>query len=925
MTLRFLGYVLILFFWEILSLNSANAQPDQLLRLSIADTNRSGNIVLHDLDGWQFSFSDPEEIKDQKNLSNTISASINDIQPLKEHSNWNNYGWFELEFYADSTLGGIPWVLTYGNPEPARIWVNGRLIIQAGNPSSSSHNEKLSLFYNSFYEGITLRAGLNHILIEYSEHTIPRYFKPYVQSEHGIWLVLYAENGPQLRRYRAFVFGGVCMLLLLLISMHSFLAWKFRDQYHKYVSFTTLFMLVHAITTMSDSLFDWSYSYVYFYQYSYAISYIFVVYFFLISIRKIFDLPIPWWSLTAILVFSVLSAATAISLYPAYLNVLHPALVLLTLGYGVYTLYEARSFDAFAKIGIIATGLITTVGGAFLYVLFYVAFGYSNIGLFLSAVLMAYIGIPVSLTFNVASNYADLITTLEKKVKDRTADLETANEFQNRFFANISHEFRTPLTIIEGLLSKSIKKNTNISAELRNDFIVMKRNMNRLHDMVDQIIDLTKADKDHLTLHKKNYLADILVSISVESFRSLAEYHGHTFSFYPDAADVILHVDRAQVEVMLNNLISNAIKFTPDGGEVLIRTGVKEHSFYVTVQDSGPGIPESEKESIFERFHRIKRADDEYVEGMGVGLELSRKLAQLHDGDLRLDTSFLDGAKFMLVLPVSNNNEQEVERIEDTLDSDLIYVAQRERVFDRQQEYNLLFVEDNIDMIDYVSGILSGVGSLKLAKNGQEALVFLKDYTPDIIITDLMMPVMGGIELVEQLMQHPLWREIPVIVLTAMALDEEKSHVLRYGVVDYVIKPFVPDHLVLKIQNLLSYYKRRKSVRVNMKATTDEVAIDFTNKVAEYITKNIRNNNLTVDKVANEFAQSRRSFYRNLQAETGMAPAEFIREVRLNTARAIVVSNKNIRLEELAAAVGYKSTSSFRRVYVERFGEHPLS
>jgi signal transduction histidine kinase/DNA-binding response OmpR family regulator len=904
--------------------NNAAAQVESMVYLSLADTNSSGNILLHQIEGWAFSFSNPDTIADRKNLKNAIPGSVYDIRELKSHPQWNEYGWFEIVFYVDSTLAGIPWVLTYGNPEPARIWLNGKLVLEAGNPAQNPENERLSLFYNSMYQGLTLREGENYLLVEYSEHTFPEVFKPYRQAEHGIWIPLYGENGPQLRRYRAFIFGGTCMLLLLLLCMHSYLAFKFRDQYHKYVSLTTLFMLFHAVTTMSDSLFNWSYSFVYFYQYSYAVSFIFVVYFFLISIRQIFKLNIAWRLLTGVLIFSVLSATISVTAYPGYLNILHPLLVILTLLYGAYSLIEARKVEINNRVGIIAAGLIITIGGALLYVLFYVALGYPSIWLFLIAVLMAYVGIPISLTFNVASNYANLISTLEEKVRNRTADLEAASEFQNRFFANISHEFRTPLTISEGLLNKTINNEKELSSTQRMDFMVMKRNMRRLHDMVDQIIDLTKADKDHLALNQKYYLADNLVAVSVESFRSLAEYHGHSFTFYPDAEQTVLFVDRAKVEVMINNLISNAIKFTPDGGAISIVTRVKENSFYVAVQDSGKGIPESEQESIFERFHRIKRVDDDYVEGMGVGLELSRTLARLHGGDLSLDTSYSNGARFELILPIAEESNSQLVNLDDSSQSDELYVSKMDQELDKHKDFDILLVEDNKDMIDYLTDILSEAGSIKQARDGREALDVLSAKTPDIIITDLMMPVMGGVELVEELMKHPKWKEIPVIVLTAKALEEEKTNILRYGVVDYITKPFVPDHLLLKIKNLLIYYTRRKSIRLKMKAEPEAELNQFSEKVADFIITNIENYNLTVDILANEFAQSRRSFYRNIQSETGMTPAEFIREVRLTTARNMVSSNKNLRLEELATSVGYKSATSFRKIYEERFGEHPL-
>ncbi len=893
--------------------------------ISLADTNQSGNIILYQSDTWQFSAQAPDTIFDGLTLRNTISASIGDMRSVKKRADWKNYGWFELVINADSTFAGVPWVLTYGNPEPVRIWLNGKLILTAGNPSEVPEKEKLSLFYNSIYQGIVLREGANYILLEYSDHTFPEYLKPYRQAEHGIWLVLYGEYKDTLRRQRAVIFGGACMLLLLLVLIHTYLAYTFKGEYHLFVALTTLFMLLHAFTTMSDTLVDWSYSYVYFYEYSYAISFIFVVYFFLISIRKIYSLAVPWRTLKTILFLATTGALVSVHVYKAVLNILHPILVLGTLGYGSFSLFEAKKKDSNSRVIIISLGLIVTIGGAILYVIPYVAFGVSSITLFLIAVLMAYTGIPIALTFNVAANYASLIKTLEQKVRERTSQLETANEYQKRFFANISHEFRTPLTISDGLINKVMRKEDLNQVSTKADLAVVKRNLNRLHDMVNQIIDLTKSEQNHLVLHQDYYKADYLAAISVESFRSLAEYHGHDFHFKPGAQHAVLYVDRSKVEVIINNLISNAIKFTPEGGNITIETKSEPGYFILTVKDSGPGIPAGKEDVIFERFHRLSRPDEEYVEGMGVGLELSQTLAKLHNGNIEAVPGVEQGALFKLRLPLVDVEESKLVQLLDIDEENRLFgePSEKDAVFDNA--FNILLVEDNEDMKNYVSEILSEIGKVKSAKHGKEALKILATYTPDIIITDLMMPEMGGQLLVEHLFASKKWANIPVIVLTAKALEENKLHMLRIGVVDYITKPFLPEQLLLKTRNLLTYYNRRKKMKIDL--ALEEVPAKYerlSEKAAAFIMKNLADANLSVDSLADEFSQSRSSLYRNIQLETGMTPAELIREVRLTAARTMVANNNNLRLEELANAVGYKSATSFRKKYEARFGEHPL-
>lgn len=907
-----------------ITISFGNAQ-ENIRTISIADTNAYGNLVLYDYEGWQFSFDGPTEIKDRLNLRNTRSIDIRNIKELKEDSEWNEYGWFELELVVDSTIAGIPWVLSHRGHEPVKVWLNGIEILKNGNPSTTPEDEVLSRFINAKQTGIILREGANYFLFEYSEHTAPTYFKYWQWFDNGIHLLLYKNYEPYQRRHRAFMFGGALMLLLLLVLIHAYLAIKFKGEYHTYVSLTTFSLLLVAFTTLSDTLIDWTYSYLYFFEFSYVIFLVLIAYFFLISVRMIFRLTVPWNTLSFICGGFIVTGIISIYVNRAWLNIIHPIMLIATLLYVFYSLWKAKKQNPNAKTGIVSIGIIGTVLGSILYTLPYLAFNIDNHALLLISVILSFTGVPISLTFNVARNYADLISTLEAKVQDRTAALESANEYQKRFFANISHEFRTPLTISEGLINKIIRAPESDPSRIQHDLSIAKRNMVRLHDMVDQIIDLTKADQNHLTLNQEYFTADFLASISVESFRSLAEYHGHRFEFYPNAEEATLYVDRSKVEIMINNLISNAIKFTPDGGNIVIKTEISEGFFELKVMDSGPGIPASEEEAIFERFHRIKRDDADYVEGMGVGLELSRVLARLHSGEIQVDTSYKKGACFKLSLPIAEVKDGEIIPKLESIDEDLIYGNKEEVILSKHKNFEILLVEDNADMMEYVSAILEELGTLRKARNGKEALDILPNFTPDIIITDLMMPIMGGDEFVRKLFEHEHWKQIPVIVLTAKALDENKLNLLRIGVVDYITKPFSPEQLLLKTKNLLTYYTRRKKLKLGITTEDVQTDSDFLKKLTVFVSKNISNTNLSVDLLANEFSQSRSSLYRNLQLETGMTPAEFIREIRLSSAQQLIAQKQGIRLEELANAVGYKSATSFRKMYEERFGEHPLN
>jgi signal transduction histidine kinase/DNA-binding response OmpR family regulator len=894
--------------------------------LSQADTNAFGNFHVQHFNGWQFSFEAPHEIRDGISLTNTIPVQLANFYDVMQDERWNGYGWLELALDVQADVAGRPYLLSYRNHPPVRIWLNGHLMLENGIPSPHPDQEVLSRFINSVQTGIILREGLNHLLIEHSRHTVPVHFRFFGGPEHGLSMSLFKNSEPFQRRHRAFMFGGAFMLLGLLVFIHAYLAVRFRNNYHIFVSLTTLSLMVLAITTLSDTIIDWTFTYLYYHEFAYVISVACVGYFYAISVRLTFGLTVPWRILHILLSLFTLAGIISIYLNRDWLNIVHPTLVLACLMYVIYSLMQARRQDPDSKIGVVASGLIIMALGTALYTIVYVAFNINNHILFITSILLTFTGIPVSLTFNVTRQYADLIDTLEAKVEARTADLELANSYQKRFFANISHEFRTPLTISEGLVNKLIRQETMDPVKAQYDLSVIKRNMGRLNDMVNQIIDLTKSEQNHLNLRRAFYKADSLAAISVESFRSLAEHHGHTLVFIPDARDVVLHADRSKVEIIINNLISNAIKYTPDGGFITVKTRAHGNQFVLTVQDSGSGIPAGLEEIIFERFHRLKRADEDYVEGMGVGLELSRTLARLHGGDILAEPGIVVGAVFKLTLPVDLEADQHVpvSLLEEDEEKSLY---QPDSAVDApvNDRYSILLVEDNEDMMHYVAGVLSELGIVEMAKNGKEALNRLAGFTPDIIITDLMMPVMGGQKLVENLFASKKWSNIPVVVLTAKALEEDKLHLLRIGVVDYIVKPFSPEQLLLKTRNLLAYYNRRKRLKVDV--AVEEKAFEaerLSDKTAAYIMKNLSDVTLSVDTIAEAFSQSRSSLYRNIQMETGMPPAEFIREVRLMTARTMATKDPTIRLEELARAVGYKSATSFRKKYEARFGEHPL-
>ena len=418
--------------------------------------------------------------------------------------------------------------------------------------------------------------------------------------------------------------------------------------------------------------------------------------------------------------------------------------------------------------------------------------------------------------------------------------------------------------------------------------------------------------------------ADKLTRLLADSFQSMAEAKNQEFNIYTNGGHVGIEIDRDRYEIIINNLISNAIKFTPVRGLIEVTSLVQKNHYEVRVSDSGPGVSETHREKIFERFHRIRENAEDYIEGMGIGLELSRKLARAMGGEITYEAAEPVGSVFTLILPISNNE------IEESLDEDVKPLVLQENLVlhsepIKQKKHTILLVEDNADMQVYVKEILDEIGNVRLAANGIEALKMMQESLPDIVVTDLMMPEMDGHKLIDELRKNPKTERLPVVVLSAKALKQERLDILRIGVIDYISKPFLTDELKFKIQNLLQFYDARRSVNIVIdEDNTIQENHDMAAKAAQYVYAEVSNSNLSPEMLADHLGVSRRTLYRILESETGTTPATFIREIKLIKAQQLLHNDKRVSLESVANQVGYRNAKSFRKLYQERFGIHPL-
>lgn len=506
--------------------------------------------------------------------------------------------------------------------------------------------------------------------------------------------------------------------------------------------------------------------------------------------------------------------------------------------------------------------------------------------------------------------------------------LNEEKKLRARLFANIAHEFRTPITISQGLVEK-INEESNLDPNNKSNMHIVRRNIRRLANMIDQVIDVTKLDNQILKLRPKVVLAGPLIRRIGESFRSLTDAKKQVLKIEPCDDELRIETDPDKFETILNNLIFNAIKFTPAKGVISVKASSENGELIIRVSDTGPGIPDEQSDSIFNRFHRIRNENLPYQEGMGIGLELSRSLARAMNGDLHLETGRKKGSCFVISLPEYTGEAQPEPDVwfepisRSQLDATGLSVIKSKP--EEQKSHTILLVEDNVDMQAYVSGIVGGLGEVKISENGRAALELLKTWEPDLIISDLMMPEMDGYELVQHLEKDVRLRNIPVMILTAKPFMENKLSLLRAGVVDYITKPFNAEELLLRSKNALKAYGNRKEIRMALKLDVDsliEIKTDA-DHAADYIREHLRDRELKTDSIAKALNMSRSTLIRAIKAESGMTPAQYIKEIRLQYARQLLLNNPNVSLDEVAESVGFQKTSWFVKLFEERFGIKP--
>lgn len=527
------------------------------------------------------------------------------------------------------------------------------------------------------------------------------------------------------------------------------------------------------------------------------------------------------------------------------------------------------------------------------------------------------------------------------KVQLEHAEVERLTEIENvrsKFFANISHEFRTPLTLILNPAEQLIKD--NLKSEHKKYLNIIHRNATRLLELVNQLLDLSKLESGKAKLNVELHDLKKFCTAICGLFDSLASYHGIEMKLDFPKEDMNLWFDKDIVEKILVNLLSNAFKFTPSGGEVQVKlTRKSEGELEIAVRDTGIGIPKENMENLFDRFLSFSGSD--LQSSSGIGLSLVHELVQLHKGHIEVQSESGVGSVFTICIPANKENFSEnemaangfAERQYSGHSPEIYLETSSDSSFQKILPYHftehkpvLLVAEDNPDVRFLITEICKDQYQVITAENGKIAQRIAIDKIPDIIITDVMMPEMDGTTLCAALRSNEITSHIPIIMLTARGDQKDKLKGLKTGADDYLVKPFDAEELKVRLQNLLEQRKNLHNYfkKVLHAFTATEVKVDsmdtvFVKNLKSTIENNMHKENYGVTELATDLALSRSQLHRKVTGLLGYSPNEVIRNMRLEKAR-ILIQKKTGTIAEIAYNCGFNSPAYFSKCYKDYFG-----
>lgn len=525
------------------------------------------------------------------------------------------------------------------------------------------------------------------------------------------------------------------------------------------------------------------------------------------------------------------------------------------------------------------------------------------------------------------------------RLKHEVSVEQQVSDIKLRFFTNISHELRTPLTLIAGPV-EYVLKNKNLPDDVREQLRVVERNTDRMLRLVNQILDFRKIQKNKMKLRIEQIDIVPFVRHIMDNFESLAEEHHIDFVFESENSSLKLWVDADKLEKIVFNLLSNAFKYTPQGKMITLFIHENENNVAIGVQDQGIGISESKKASLFVRFENLLDKNLFNQQSSGIGLSLVKELVELHRAAIRVDSKEGEGSCFTVeFLKGKDHYTENVEFIlSDSVEMSPEEVEEPVRELGEKggESKTMLLVEDNLELRFFLRSIFVSDFNVIEATHGAEGLDKALKFGPDIIISDIMMPEKDGIAMTQELRANMATSHIPVVLLTAKTDMDSKLKGMELGVEDYITKPFSATYLRARVENILAQRVKLQQLYCANLMNIQPVAEEdrqaqpemsshdrkFMEKLTELMEKNMDNGELIVDDLVQELAVSRSVFFKKLKTLTGLAPIEFIKEMRVKRAAQLIESG-DYNMTQIAYMVGINDPRYFSKCFKQRFGMTP--
>ncbi|MEM1123936.1 MAG: ATP-binding protein, partial [Bacteroidota bacterium] len=493
------------------------------------------------------------------------------------------------------------------------------------------------------------------------------------------------------------------------------------------------------------------------------------------------------------------------------------------------------------------------------------------------------------------------------------------NQTKAKLYTNITHEFRTPLTVILGLTDQI---NQQPKYKLTERVQIIRKNGQQLLKLVNELMDMTQLDAGEIKLH---YLqADVIAFLGylTDSFKNLAQTKKIHLTFFSEMPSLLVDFEEKKLQQVMVNLLHNAIKFTPEHGEITVAVTQIEDRLQIKIKDSGIGISATEQTQIFGRFYQVNDSSVRENEGSGIGLAIVKELVELMEGTIELESKPNWGSIFTLNFPISNNAPVLTEKIQ--IEAPNLTSPSPQMVNQQiDQKYTtqplILLVEDNPDVLYFLKSCLDQDYETMIAPNGAAGLQMALELLPNLIITDIMMPKMDGFELTKQLKKQERTKHIPILIITAKATQTDRLRGLELGAAAYLFKPFDRKELLLQVANTIHQEGKQNRIIAGKTNTKD---IEFLEKLYQIIDKNLDKETFQTSDLAKALAISRTQLFRTLKESINQTPSNLIRKIRIERAKKLL-QNSNLNIGEIATKTGFKDQSYFTKVFTKEVQQSP--